>query len=331
MTAMTIDAAADGRVERRSYRLPLIGIAAGLLFLVLIGGGLVFWRWQLTPVETVLSLAWPEEARSDLFPQTQSTRGKNPRGLAPAPDPRLVDLHPAGLLPKIGEDGSRPLDLYARPVPPTPDGIAPTPRVAILITGAGIGQLATVEAMVKLPPDMSVALSPYGSDLDRQAADLRGEGHEIFLDLPLRDIDLPIALSGPKTLSDTVSTDENRRRLFWALGRFPGYVGVTGMFGSGIANSDTVKAVLDEIPNRGLGLLDLSISPEAVMLDSEMNPKAIDEALIRLEQKAHSNGAAIGVARPSSLAIDRLHNWNAGLAARGLRLVPVSALLQGNR
>ena len=61
-----------------------------------------------------------------------------------------------------------------------------------------------------------------------------------------------------------------------------------------------------------------------------MKASAIDEALQRLEQKANKRGMAIGVAGTTPLAIDRLKNWSAGLASRGIRLVPVSALLHAD-
>jgi hypothetical protein len=75
--------------------------------------------------------------------------------LAPAPDPRLVERTRYGLLPRIGPDGIRPAQIYARPAPPKT-----RPRVAILVGGLGISQSATAEAIAKLPPEVTLAFAP---------------------------------------------------------------------------------------------------------------------------------------------------------------------------
>ena len=58
--------------------------------------------------------------------------------LAPAPDHRLVDKSRYGLLPRVGADGARPLEVYARP-PMLPARLATgAPRVALLVGGLGL-------------------------------------------------------------------------------------------------------------------------------------------------------------------------------------------------
>jgi len=122
----------------------------------------------------------------------------------------------------------------------------------------------------------------------------------------------------------------NQQRLFWAMSRFSGFVGVSGHFTQYLSPKDPSNGVVAEIKKRGLGLLDYDRREQAVVLDSDLRPPSINEALRQLEQKAKLNGVAIGVAGTTPLAIDQLKNWSAGLASRGFRLVPVSALLQGD-
>src|SRR5262249_34357517 len=50
--------------------------------------------------------------------------------LTPAPDERLVEKSRYGLLPRIGADGARPADVYARPSL-VPENLKGAPRVAI--------------------------------------------------------------------------------------------------------------------------------------------------------------------------------------------------------
>ncbi len=67
---------------------------------------------------------------------------------APAVNPHLIENSRHGSIPKIGPDGAKPSEVYARPVnlaPGKPDG----PRIAIVISGLGIGTSGTAEALVQ--------------------------------------------------------------------------------------------------------------------------------------------------------------------------------------
>jgi len=327
MTAIAAHEMPTRHVARRPFKLPLV-IGLSLCGVIGIGVGSVYvGRSQLASPQAIVAIPWPTSPSMPVVEGKLTFQPKNGSGLAPAPDPRLVDPQPAGLLPRIAEDGTRPLEFYARPLAPVSGVLADAPRIAILLTGAGIGQLATVEAMVKLPTNVTFGLSPYSSDLERQAADIRSEGHEIMLDLPIRDRDTPPGSAGPRALADALSVEENQQRLFWAMGRFPGFFGVSGQFTGRISQNGPVRTALSEIQKRGLGFIDYPADDLTVPLDKDLRPQAIDEAFQRLEQKANKRGFAIGVAGTTPLAIDRLRNWSATLASRGYRLVPVSALL----
>jgi len=288
--------------------------------------GYLILRARMAVPQAVVSMAWPD-AGIPLASRSPTYAG---RGLKPAPDPRLVEALPIGLLPKIADDGTRPATVYARPVAPVSGPLADSPRIAVLVTGAGIGHLATVEAMVKLSPDISIALSPYSSDIERQAADIRGEGHELFLDMPVSQHDEAYGSAGPSALSDTFDADINHNRLRWALSRLSGYVGVNGHFLDRVKGDGPVMAALSEVGERGLTLFDLGGEKAPLQLDVILQSQAIDKALAQLEQNARMKGQAIGLAGTTPLAIDRVKNWSAGLTARGFRLVPVSALLPSN-
>jgi len=301
-------------------------IVVGLVFIVLVAAAVVAIKARIQPPEAVIALKWPTEDQP-----TPKASGMEPsttrRGLPLAPDQRLVDPLPIGLIPRIGDDGARPSTVYARPVTPIAGPLAQAPRIGFLIAGAGIGHLVTVEAMLKLPPDTSFALSPYSADIERQAADLRSEGHELFLEMPVSDPGDLLGSAGPKALSNSLNADVNRERLHWAMARFPGYTGISGNFGARLSERGTATPALSEISDRGLSLLDIDAEGGPVWVDQDLRSQSIDEALRHLEESARVRGRAIGVAGTTPLAINRIQNWIAGLAERGIRLVPVSALL----
>ena len=93
---------------------------------------------------------------------------------------RVTDTSRHGPIPKIGADGARPADVYARPVKPQASR-ADQPRIAIVIEGLGISANGTAEALAKLPAPVTFAFAPYGIDIDRWIARARGESHEVLL------------------------------------------------------------------------------------------------------------------------------------------------------
>ena len=105
--------------------------------------------------------------------------------LAAAPREDLVEKSRYRLLPRIGEDGTRPLEAYARPA----DAPGGTARIAIVVGGIGIAGDTTDQALSKLPGAVTLAFAPYGSNLPRGLARARAGGHEIHLQKPLEPID----------------------------------------------------------------------------------------------------------------------------------------------
>jgi uncharacterized protein len=264
--------------------------------------------------------------------------------LVAAPDRRLIEKSRYGLLPRIGADGARPADIYARPVVAAA-GLRPdAPRVAILIGGLGLNAEGTANAIARLPGAISLGFAPYGGDLEREAAEAREAGHEIWLQAPMEPFAYPDENPGPHTLLSAAAADENLDSLHWLMSRFPGYVGLVNYLGGRFtADAHALSPVLAETASRGLSYLDDGSSPRSVaretawslnlpsakadvVIDADPAPDAIEAALTRLEGLARSQGAAIGVAAARPASIERIARWSAALEARGLALTPVSAM-----
>lgn len=267
--------------------------------------------------------------------------------LAAAPDRRLVEKSRHGPLPQVSADGARPSDVYARPLAEAQQSAKV--RVAIVVGGLGIGATATNDAVSKLPGVVSLAFAPYGGDLERQVARARESGHEVLLHAPMEPFDYPDNDPGPQTMLTSLPAAQNIDRLHWLLSRFPGFVGVTNFMGARFTSNDAALApVLKEIGDRGLIYLDdgssaRSVAPSIaagfglaaargdVVLDAVQRPADIDAALQRLEAIAKEKGQAIGVATALPVSVDRIQRWIKAAEARGVTLVPVSALAPRQR
>jgi polysaccharide deacetylase 2 family uncharacterized protein YibQ len=265
--------------------------------------------------------------------------------LAPAPDRRLVERGRNGPLPRVGEDGARPSQVYARPT--SREAAASPARIAILLGGLGISGGATADAISKLPPDISFAFAPYGSDLERQVQRARADGHEVFLQVPMEPFDYPDNDPGPHTLRAGAAGADNVERLRWVMSRFTGYVGIVNFMGARLmADEASLAPLLREVGERGLMVVDDGSSARSLMapvaagfrapaykadivLDLAPRADAIDRELARLEAQARERGFAMASASALPLTIDRLQRWARTLEQKGIRLVPASAAAAG--
>jgi uncharacterized protein len=262
--------------------------------------------------------------------------------LAPAPDRRLIEKGRYGPLPRVGPDGARPADVYARPIV-TAFGKANGPRIVLVVGGMGLAQSATANAIDMLPPAVTLAFAPYGDDLAADAARAREAGHEIILQLPMEPIDYPRVNPGPHVLVTSRSAAENIDDLHWLMSRFSGYVGVANFLGGKFTAEDAAMTpILQEIATRGLFYFDDASAPRSValaraadvkltavkadlVLDAVARPEAIDLALKKLEALAREKGMAIGTASGLPMSLERLERFAREAEARGLVLVPLSA------
>jgi polysaccharide deacetylase 2 family uncharacterized protein YibQ len=267
----------------------------------------------------------------------------NANASAIAADPRLLEISRHGAIPKIGPDGARAAEVYARPIKLAP-GKADGPHIAIVVVGLGIGTTGTAEALAKLPAPVTFALAPYNGDAERLAARARGEGHELLLQVPMEPFDFPDSDPGPQALLTTLDAEQNADRLQWLMSRFQGYVGITNYMGGRFtATESALSPVLREAAKRGLiyvddgssarslasqiaGANNLSFAKGDVVLDKAPAPADIDRALTQLETLARDHGFAIGVTTASPVAIDRISKWVKAAESRGLVLVPISAV-----
>ena len=263
--------------------------------------------------------------------------------LAPAPDTRLVEKGRHGPLPRIGADGSRPSEIYARPSVTASNIKAGAPRIAILVGGMGLNAAATSSAIDLLPGEITLGFAPYGADLDRQVARAREGGHEILLQAPMEPLE-KADIPGPNTLLSGVDPSQNIDALRWLMSRMTGYVGVANFLGSRfLAREADLAPVLREIATRGLLFLDdgtamQSMAPSLaaaagmqsaradVALDANPGREAVELALGRLEAVARAKGFAIGYAAGLSGSIEPIARYAQGLEKRGVALVPLSAL-----
>ena len=255
------------------------------------------------------------------------------------PDPTLLQESNRGALPIIGPDGREPWRVYGRAVEP----VSGQPRLAIIVSGLGLSADATQRA-IRLPKEVTLSFTPYGADLEAAVTAAREVGHEVLLDLPMEPISYPADDPGPHTLLTSLNPSENIARLDWLLGRFKGYVGVINHMGSRFTTSpDSLRPILRSLKERGLMFVDSRSTSKSVagglarqiqlpravndrFLDHEPTLGAIDQSFAAAEGDSRARGAALVVARPFPITLERMAAWLPMLESRGIEIVPVTAL-----
>jgi polysaccharide deacetylase 2 family uncharacterized protein YibQ len=265
-------------------------------------------------------------------------------GSALVADPALVENTRLGPLPRIADDGRKPMTAYAASAPANAKF-----KIAIVVSGLGLSAAATRAALDALPAGVTLGFAPYARDVSEWAAQARGRGHGILLEVPMEPFDFPDSDPGPHTLRSGQDEDANIQRLDWALSRFTGYAGVTNLLGQRfLSDSGALAPALTFLNRRGLYFFDNGAASQSVTpmvasqvgiplaqssetLDTIQTALEIDRRLSDLETRARANGSAVGSAFLYPVSIARIAAWAKGLQSRGFALVPVSAILPAQK
>ena len=232
---------------------------------------------------------------------------------------------------------------WRRHAVPAPDTRG-QPRVVVVIDDMGIDRARSARA-AHLPGPLTLSYLTYANDLPEQTRDARGRGHELMLHVAMEPNDKFVD-PGPNVLLVGQDTGEIRKSLEWGLNRFEGYVGINNHMGSRFTR-DTVgmTVVMEELAKRGLLFLDSRTSGKTVaaalaaqhrvpfdernvFLDAEDRPGEAEARLKELESLARRHGHAIAIGHPKERTLAALDAWLPTLAAKGLVLSPLSAVVR---
>lgn len=249
-----------------------------------------------------------------------------------------------GPIPRMSGTGETPFAAYRADFDAASAGAGP--KVALIVTGLGINEQGSLDAIAQLPDLVTLAFAPYGKALVNTVTAARGGGHEVMLEIPLEPFDYPQNDPGPHTLLTGEPPRQNLEKLFWLMARFGGYFGLINNMGARFtASSGDFSPVMEELGARGLGYIDDGSSNRSVsqqlagtnkvpfaraniLIDANPARSSILSALDSLEAEALEHGSAIGIVSALPISIQTISEWSAELDGKGIALVPASALMQ---
>ncbi|CAA7612424.1 Skin secretory protein xP2 [Candidatus Terasakiella magnetica] len=286
------------------------------------------------PSEDTSGIPFQPNPRTAEKPPSFDTLAARPQAtpLPAAPVKEMLRKTQAGDLPYPGPDGRQPWQVYGRPW----SGPADKGKVAVVVVDMGLDKAATEAAIAKLPPDVTLAFSPYAPSLDKWVKKARDFGHEVLLMLPAEAGDFPARDPGPFALLTALSPEANLTRFEAVLSKAAGYSGVISL-GNRFGGSEQMTAILGRLRDHGLLYLgDGSapadrLPPQAVVsavVDQDLFREAIDIRLSQVGLTGRAKGRAVAVLRPRPLSFDRLLTWIITMDAQGVVLAPASMVVQ---
>jgi polysaccharide deacetylase 2 family uncharacterized protein YibQ len=255
----------------------------------------------------------------------------DPKPLAAAPVKELLRKTQVGDLPFPAPDGRQPWQVYSRPW----SGPADKGKVAVVVMDLGLDKAATEAAIAKLPPDVTLAFSPYAPSLDKWVKKARDFGHEVLLVMPAEASGFPNRDPGPYGLLTSLSPEANLTRLETVMSKAAGYAGLVSLGGL-YAASPQMAGTLGVVRDHGLLFVGAgaappdrvpAIAPVVAQVDSDPFREAIDMRLNQVSIQARTKGRAVAVVTARPLSLSRLMGWINDLEGQGLVLTPASTVV----
>lgn len=217
------------------------------------------------------------------------------------------------------------------------------PKVAIIIDDLGM-DVRRSKQVLDLPAPITLAFLPYAAKTKEMAKVGKSNGHSLIIHTPMEAMDGKLNI-GPGGLKEAMSESEFDAAFGTMLASFEGYEGINNHMGSRLTTDDAkMKHLMRILRDHNLFFVDSKTNPKSVaageaqmagipfaerdvFLDHVETLEFARDALAKTELLALKRGYAIAIGHPKDNTIAALKEWLPTLAAKGIELVPVKALL----
>lgn len=212
-------------------------------------------------------------------------------------------------------------------------------KIAVVVEGLGLSQVATEAAINRLPTNVTLAFSPYARDLKRWIDRAKAKGHEVLIEVPMEGKAFPAEDPGPLGLLTVLESKDNAERLDAILKEATGATGIFDAQGSKFRESEQhlneMFAKLKEKnlfyvqgrPGIRVGEPEVPTATADVVVDERPFRAAVDARLDFAERLAKYQGSSVAVMSAKPVSYERLALWIEQLAGKGVNLTPVSGVL----
>ncbi len=217
------------------------------------------------------------------------------------------------------------------------------PLLGLIIDDLGRDR-AVVKQLMALNIPIAFSILPHLKHSRSVALDAKKHGQVVMLHLPMEPKSNGISL-GDGALRVTHSKREILKLIDDHLNSVPGAEGINNHMGSLFTEQGAkMSIVIDELKKRDMFFIDSRTSPQTkaydtaikagvptasrrVFLDNDRKVELVEKRLMELVESAQRSGSAIGIGHPYPETIAALQKNIAKLESMGVRIVPVTALL----
>ena len=241
----------------------------------------------------------------------------------------------------VEKDRRPQIVIHFTPPPVLPDG----PLVTIIMDDLGRSVL-TAEELVSFPEPVTFAILPGEPHAVEVAEIAHAAGHEVLLHVPMEPQGYPAVNPGEDALFVAQSDAEIRSRFDLLLAGLPYVAGTNNHMGSRFTeDARALSPVMESLREKGFFFIDSRTTGQSrvtevarrfgvptmnrdIFLDNVAEVNAIVREIRRLEDRARSQGAAIGICHPYPETLAALRRELPEMRGRGIAIVPVSVQLQ---
>ncbi|MCK4904960.1 divergent polysaccharide deacetylase family protein [bacterium] len=218
------------------------------------------------------------------------------------------------------------------------------PKISIIIDDMGYGREVEKE-ILKLSFPLTISVLPHQKASQKIAELAHKLGFEVMLHQPLQSI-YTNRNTSQGLITEGMNKEEIKSTFMQNLKTVPYAVGVNNHEGSkGMGQEEMMSELLDIIKKEGMFFVNslTTSNPSAkkialakglkyiqrdTFLDNEKNEEYIAQQIDELISQALSNGQAIGIAHPGRATLNALKKGLPKIEAEGIKIVPISQLLE---
>jgi len=221
---------------------------------------------------------------------------------------------------------------------------AETPSIALILTGLGLNKALTDRVLETFKGKITLAFSPYSSNLNDQLQRATSLGYHTLISLPMEPDSYPNPDPGPYTVLTGVNATENIKKTKAVLEKTSKGSDIIGDYGSQFTTSPKdLEPVLTEIKNHGslfidpnttihsqvqntCKALDMKCPQVDLTLPVAANSTERDEFFKKIIPIAKENGIIIISVPAIPTFVDHLIEWIDTLDTNGINFVTIAGI-----
>ena len=218
--------------------------------------------------------------------------------------------------------------------------------ISIAVVDYGLSETISKLALVSLPDNVTLVLSPYSQNIQKHIDHARASHHEVWLDAPIQTSRFGYDDTGPVTLLSGLNNEQNSARLQRLMSLGYGYTGLNFMNRPEFSDAEEgLVHIFSEIERSGLGLVSADPTDRkseflasrrkaipyignSVWLNGDQSEVDFMRDLKDLEKRALDQYVVVAYISAQPKIFSIIEDWSHELKSSSIQLVPLSSAIE---